>query len=98
LATQRAVVTSWVRAMSRRAPSNAALAERVPQLREMLGRARRRGEAVPTVDELLELVVAPLYFHALFAAPASVEHAHRLVGRLLEVANGREAADQQVPN
>jgi len=70
-----------------RGPS-AALVERLPQLREMLGRARRRGEAAPTVDELLELVVAPLYFHALFATPVSVEHAHRLVGRLLEVTDG----------
>ena len=73
-----------------RGPS-AALVERLPQLREMLGRARRRGEAAPTVDELLELVVAPLYFHALFATPVSVEHAHRLVGRLLEVTDGRAA-------
>jgi hypothetical protein len=67
-----------------RGPS-AALVERLPQLREMLDRARGRGETAPTVDELLELVVAPLYFHALFGTPASVEDAHRLVGRLLEV-------------
>ena len=61
-------------------------------------RSRARTLGRPRLDELLELVVAPLYFHALFATPASVEHAHRLVGRLLEVANGRGAADQQVPN
>jgi hypothetical protein len=36
------------------------------------------------VDELLELVVAPLYFHALFGQPASAEHARRLVDRLLD--------------
>lgn len=64
------------------------LAERLPQLEEMLDRARQRGEAAPTVDELLELVVAPLYFHALFATPATPDHAHRLVERLLTVATG----------
>jgi AcrR family transcriptional regulator len=74
-----------------RVPS-AALVERLPQLREMLDRARRRGEAAPTVDELVDLVVAPLYFHALFATPASVEQAHHLVSRLLDLAGRRAAA------
>jgi hypothetical protein len=37
------------------------------------------------VDELLELVVAPLYFRALFATPATAKDARRLVGRLLSV-------------
>jgi hypothetical protein len=68
--------------------SSPMLAERLPQLEEMLGRARVRGEAAPSVDELLELVVAPLYFHALFATPATTADAHRLVERLLAVAPG----------
>jgi AcrR family transcriptional regulator len=59
------------------------LRERTVQLRQMLDRARERGESPPTVDELLEIVVAPLYFHALFGRPASAEHARRLVDRLL---------------
>ena len=79
----RAAVSN-IRPDADRGPS-AALAERLPQLREMLDRARRRGEAAPTEGELLELVVAPLYFHALFATPASAEDAHRLVDRLLVV-------------
>jgi hypothetical protein len=49
----------------------------------MLDRAEARGELPPSVDELLELVVAPLYFHALFGQPADAEHARRLVDRLL---------------
>ena len=77
-----------------RGPSSA-LVERLPQLREMLDRARTRGEPAPTVDELLELVVAPLYFHTLFATPVSVEHAHRLVGRLLEMTDGHAAAAER---
>jgi hypothetical protein len=59
------------------------LAERTQQLQEMFDRAEARGELSPSVDELLELVVAPLYFHALFSQPASAEHARRLVDRLL---------------
>lgn len=59
------------------------LTERTTQLEEMLNRARSRGEAAPTVAELLEVVVAPLYFHALFGPPASGDDARRLVDRLL---------------
>ena len=79
----RAAVSN-IRPDADRGPS-AALAERLPQLREMLDRARRRGEDAPTEDELLELVVAPLYFHALFATPVSAEDSLRLVDRLLRV-------------
>jgi len=59
------------------------LLERTGQLQEMLDRAEARGESPPSVDQLLELVVAPLYFHALFGQPAGGEHARRLVDRLL---------------
>ena len=59
------------------------LVERAAQLQQMLDRARDRGESPPTVDELLEIVVAPLYFHALFDRPASAKDARRLVDRLL---------------
>src|SRR5207247_3868968 len=65
-----------------RRPS-AILLERARQLQDMLDRAEARGELPPSVDELLELVVAPLYFHALFGQPADAEHARRLVDRLL---------------
>jgi AcrR family transcriptional regulator len=67
------------------------LLERAEQLQEMLNRASARGEQPPTVDELLEVVVAPLYFHALFRQPASAEDARRLVDRLLEVSLGRRS-------
>jgi AcrR family transcriptional regulator len=59
------------------------LVERTAQLEQMLDRARVRGESAPTVAELLEIVVAPLYFHALFGPPASGDDARRLVDRLL---------------
>ena len=66
----------------RRQPSPA-LIERERQLQTMLDRAGARGEPVPTLDELLELVVAPLYFHALFTEPLAEADAARLVDRLL---------------
>lgn len=74
-----------------RGPS-AILLERTRQLQDMLDRAEARGEVPPSVDELLELVVAPLYFHALFGQPADAEHARRLVDRLLDSsATGQQA-------
>lgn len=66
----------------RRQPSPAFI-ERERQLQTMLERAGARGEPVPTLDELLELVVAPLYFHALFTEPLAEADATRLVDRLL---------------
>jgi hypothetical protein len=56
----------------------------------MLDRAEARGEPVPTLDELLELVVAPLYFYALFTEPMPEAEASRLVDRLLDVVSHRE--------
>ena len=63
--------------------------ERERQLQTMLDRAAARGESVPTLDELLELVVAPLYFYALFTEPMPAKQAGRLVDRLLDVVAGR---------
>jgi AcrR family transcriptional regulator len=63
--------------------------ERERQLQAMLDRAEARGERAPTLAELLELVVAPLYFYALFTAPVPAREAARFVDRLLEVAGRR---------
>ncbi len=65
--------------------TSAAFLERTRQLQVMLDRAEARGEAVPTLEQLLEIVVAPLYFYALFTGPMSVADASRLVDRLLDV-------------
>jgi hypothetical protein len=45
---------------------------------------------VPTLDELLELVVAPLYFYALFTEPMPAKQTARLVDRLLDVVADRQ--------
>lgn len=65
--------------------SSPAFRERERQLQAMLDRAEARGERVPTLAELLELVVAPLYFYALFTEPMPAAKASRLVDRLLDV-------------
>lgn len=70
----------------RRSP---AFQERERQLQAMLDRAEARGEPVPTLPELLELVVAPLYFYALVTAPVPATEAARFVDRLLGIANQR---------
>jgi hypothetical protein len=59
------------------------LSERSRQLQAMLDRARDRGEAAPGLAELIEVVLAPLYFYALFGTPGGSERARRLVERLL---------------
>jgi len=66
------------------------LAERAGQLQSMLDRAAGRGERVPTVPELLEVVLAPLYYRVLFMhQPATDDDARTLVDRLLAIAQAR---------
>ena len=62
-----------------------AFVERTRELQAMLSRASARGEAAPTLDELLEVVVAPIYFRALFTTPMPVGEVDHLVDRLLDI-------------
>jgi AcrR family transcriptional regulator len=62
-----------------------ALQAREQQLQVMLDRAAARGEPVPTVDEVFEVLVAPLYFRALLIEPMPVAEVDRLVDRLLHL-------------
>ncbi|MFF4990683.1 TetR-like C-terminal domain-containing protein [Streptosporangium saharense] len=62
------------------------LVERGVQLQNMLDRAAERGERPPTLLELMEVVIAPLYYHAMFFnRPAGPDHARTLVDRLLSL-------------
>ncbi|WP_405147109.1 TetR/AcrR family transcriptional regulator [Sphaerisporangium sp. NBC_01403] len=66
------------------------LLERGTQLQTMLDRARDRGENPPTLLELLEVILAPLYFHAMFfERPTNAHHARTLVDRLLALSGSR---------
>jgi AcrR family transcriptional regulator len=45
------------------------ISRRIAELDAMLERGKKRGERVPSVQDLLEIVLAPLYLHALFLGP-----------------------------
>ena len=75
-----------------RREASPAFVERERQLQTMLDQAQERGEPVPTLEELLEVLVAPLYFYALFTAPMPKAESSRLVDRLLDVVAHRTAA------
>ncbi|MFI6509393.1 TetR/AcrR family transcriptional regulator [Streptosporangium sp. NPDC050855] len=67
-------------------PAHVYMLDRGVQLQAMLDRAAGRGESPPTLLELLEVVQAPLYFHAaFFNRPVGADHARALVDRLLSL-------------
>ena len=70
----------------------AAVVERQQPLQEMLDRAAARGEHPPSHAELMDVVLAPLYFHTLFATPLDATAAKELVSRLLRL-RGQEFVD-----
>ncbi|HET6451628.1 MAG TPA: TetR-like C-terminal domain-containing protein, partial [Spirochaetia bacterium] len=61
----------------------AAFAPRSAQLENMLRRSRERGEAPPSLEDVTDHVLAPLYVRALVGLPLSRRFAERLVDRLL---------------
>jgi AcrR family transcriptional regulator len=64
--------------------SNCAVTEtRREQAAEMVRRARERGETTPTVPQILDHVIAPLYYHVVFALQVDHEYARRLVRDVL---------------
>jgi AcrR family transcriptional regulator len=61
-----------------------ALIRRGQELQGVLARAQARGEATPTLPEVLEIVMAPIYLHVLFFGPIrDAGYAARLVDRLM---------------
>lgn len=65
-----------------------ALARRGQELELVLARAKARGEPTPSLADVLEVVLAPLYFHVLFFGPVrEAGYAARLVERLLTLAS-----------
>jgi AcrR family transcriptional regulator len=60
------------------------IGRRVTELEAMLARGRKRGEKVPEMMDVLELVLAPIYLRALFLGPAkTTKGIDRLVDRAL---------------
>jgi len=60
-----------------------ALQPRVEQIQMMLGRAKARGEPAPSVQDVVDMLLAPLYTRTLFGMPTDDALADRLVQRLL---------------
>jgi hypothetical protein len=60
-----------------------AIEPRNKQIEAMLNRAGERGEQAPSVSEVLDHLLAPLYFRALFGAPGDGALAAGLVEDLL---------------
>ena len=62
------------------------LGRRLAELHAMLELGRQRGELVPTVGDVIEVVLSPIYMHALFLGPIQEpEGTVRLVDRLFLV-------------
>lgn len=56
---------------------------RLAQASEVVRRAAGRGEAAPTAQQILDHVIAPLYYRVVFALPADEEYARQLVRDVL---------------
>ncbi len=70
-----------------RAERVTAVARRGQDLNVMLERARLRGEPTPYMSDVLEIVMAPIYFRVLFFGPmGGEEDVGRLVDRVLAIA------------
>jgi AcrR family transcriptional regulator len=80
----RALVATAMPAEQGGAVRLAALEKRREQISTMLERAKARGEAPPSIADVLDHLLAPLYVRALFGTPASEAVADRLVERLLK--------------
>jgi AcrR family transcriptional regulator len=77
------IASSAARGSIRDSPRARAMEPRIKQIEVMLNRARERGEQAPPVSEVLDHLLAPLYFRALFGAPGDGAFAAGLVDHLL---------------
>ncbi|GAA1482224.1 TetR/AcrR family transcriptional regulator [Gordonia sinesedis] len=55
------------------------------QSEEMIGRAAARGEPTPSVEQVLDHVIAPLYHHAVFGHPVDGDRAGRLAADVMRM-------------
>lgn len=60
---------------------------RVEQALEVIERAQARGEAVPTATQILDHLIAPLYYRVVFALPIGKADGRRLVRDVLAMVN-----------
>ena len=62
----------------------AAMQGRIDQITTMLERARKRGEKPPSLADVMDHLLAPLYARVLFGTPGSEAFAEKLVERLMK--------------
>lgn len=62
-----------------------ALAPRLNQLEAMLNRSTARGESAPSIDDILDFIISPLYMRALLGRPINKAYARKLAQRILAV-------------
>lgn len=79
----RVVVATAMPAGAEGLARTAALDPRIEQIATMLERARRRGENAPSVAEVLDHLLAPIYIRTLFGLPADEAFAEQLADRLV---------------
>jgi AcrR family transcriptional regulator len=79
----KVIASSAARGSNRASPRVRAMEPRIKQIEPMLNRARERGEQAPPVSAVLDHLLAPLYFRALFGAPGDGAFAAGLVDHLL---------------
>jgi AcrR family transcriptional regulator len=79
----KVIVASAARGGVRDSARVRAMEPRLKQIEAMLKRANERGEQVPQTSEVLDHLLAPLYFRALFGAPGDRTFAAGLVDHLL---------------
>lgn len=60
-----------------------ALAPRLEQLEAMLQRSKARGERAPTIDDIIDYIISPMYMRALLGRPVNKAFAKQLVKRVL---------------
>lgn len=70
-------------------PRDLPIGRRLAELEAMLRRGAERGERVPSIGDVLELVLAPIYLHGLFLGPIrNPSEVDRLVDRALATPSG----------
>lgn len=85
----RAMVAARIELISECAVTDA----RRRQAKGIIERAASRGEQPPTVEQILDHVIAPLYYRVVFALPVEDDRPHRLVRDVLSMASAEPNPD-----
>lgn len=80
----RALIATTMPADAHESARSAAMAPRSKQIATMLERARQRGEKTPSVSEVVDHMLAPLYVRTLFGSPPDAAFAESLAKRLVK--------------